>query len=199
MEMDIHKGETRMVTSRSQGFTIIELMITIGIAAILFAAAIPSFTPFVQNNRSAARINELHASLSHARSEAVKRNSNVTVCKSTDGAACGGHSDHWHHGWIAFVDNDLDGAVDDGDEILRVNGAVPGDSTLMFSGTHVLYASSGIASAGINGTFTLCDTRGNAYAKGLVIGPSGRPRLAIDSDSNGILEDGSSTDLDCSQ
>jgi type IV fimbrial biogenesis protein FimT len=197
MEMDIHQRKSIRGLSGSRGFTLIELMVTLTVAAILFAVAAPSFTPFVQNNRSAALINELHASLSHARSEAIKRNSSVTICKSTNGTGCGGHTDHWHHGWIAFVDNDLDGAVDDGDEILRVHGLIPGSNTLTFSQTTVLYSSNGLAGGGANGTFTLCDTRGAAYAKGLVIGPSGRPRLATDSDENGILEDGSNVDLEC--
>jgi type IV fimbrial biogenesis protein FimT len=184
----------------SLGFTLIELIVTMAVAAILFVAAMPSLTIFIQNNRSTARINELHASLSLARSEAVKRNNNVSICKSSNGTGCAGHAGHWHHGWIVFVDNDADGVVDDGegDEIVRVQGALTGSNTLTFSQTHVLYASNGIARAGSNGTFTFCDTRGAASAKGLVIGPSGRPRLAFDSDSNGILEDGGNVDLECS-
>jgi len=184
----------------SLGFTFIELMLSLTVAAILFAAAVPSLTSFIQNNRSAAQINELHASLSLARSEAIKRNNNISICKSSNDTGCAGNADHWHNGWIVFVDNDFDGAVDagEGDEILRVHGALTGSNTLTFSQTYVFYSSDGIARAGSNATFTLCDTRGAASAKGLVIGPSGRPRLPVDSDSNGILEDGGNVDLVCS-
>jgi len=92
----------------------------------------------------------------------------------------------------------FDGSVDAADEILRVHGPLSGNNTLSFSQTQVIYASSGIARGGSNGTFTLCDSRGATHAKGLVVGPSGRPRLALDSDGNGVLEDLGGTDLICS-
>ena len=149
--MDIYLLKPRMGPTGSLGFTVIELLVILTVAAILFSAAIPNLTPFVQNNRSAAQINELQTALSLARSEAVKRNNNVSVCKSSDGASCGGHADHWHHGWIVFVDNDSDGVIDEPDEILRVHPGLTGSNTLTFSLTHVLYASNGIAGAGSNG------------------------------------------------
>ncbi len=70
-------------------------------------------------------------------------------------------------------------------------------STLVFSQTRVIYAGNGVARGGSNGTFTLCDSRGATSAKGLIIGPSGRPRHAMDSDANGILQDGNNLDLVC--
>ncbi len=181
---------------KNGGITIIELMITLAIAGILIASAAPSFRTSIQNNRMVTQINELHTSLSLARSEAIKRNNNVTVCQSSDGASCTGN---WQDGWIIFVDNDFDGSVDagDGDVVLRVDGIITGDNTLSFSQTRVIYARDGFARPGSAGTFTLCDTRGAEQAKGLVVGISGRPRLSIDSDSNGVLEDGTDTDLAC--
>ena len=178
-----------------KGFTLIELLITIAIAAILFSAAAPRLTASIQSNRMSTQINELHASLSVARSEAIKRNSNITICRSSNGSACTGN---WQDGWIVFIDNDIDGAVDVGDEILRIHGAIPGNITLAFSQTRVIYGSDGLARGGSNGTFTLCDTRGAESAKGLIIGITGRPRLAIDSNDSGILEDGNNNDLICS-
>lgn len=178
----------------SAGFTLTELLIVIAIAGILLTFAVPSFTETIQNNRMAVQINELHASLSYARSEAVMRNGTVTVCRSSNSASCAGD---WHDGWIVFADTNLDGDADVGEEILRVHGGLNADLTLSFDQTRVSYASSGIATGGLNGTFTLCDHRGDTRARGLLIGASGRPRLATDSDDNGILEDGSSADLEC--
>ncbi len=179
-----------------KGFTVIELVVAIAIASILLSLAAPSFTTSIQNNRLVTQINELNTSLSIARTEAIKRNSNITVCKSSNGTSCSGN---WHDGRIIFIDNDSDGSVDngDGDEILFVSGAIPADSTLTFSETRVSYANTGFGTSGANGAFTLCDTRGATHAKGLIIGPTGRPRLAMDSDENGILEDNSDTDLEC--
>ena len=179
----------------SAGFTLTELLIVVAIGGILLTFAVPSFTETIQNNRMATQINELHASLSFARSEAVKRNRTVTVCRSDNASTCSGD---WQDGWIVFLDTNFDGAFNGSDEILRVHGALNEDMTLDFDQTRVSYASSGIASGGMNGTFTLCDQRGDLRARGLLIGASGRPRLATDSDDNGIPEDGSSTDLACS-
>jgi len=180
---------------QARGLTLVELMITIAVASILLSLAVPSFTTSIRNNRMVTDINELHASLSLARSEAVKRDRNVTMCRSSNGSSCTGN---WQDGWIVFVDNNFNGAVDAGDEILRQHGALGGGDSLAFSQTRVIYDSSGLARTGSNGTFTLCDSRGAQSAKGLVIGVSGRPRLAIDTDSNGIPEDENGNDLACS-
>jgi len=193
---------------QSRGLTLIELLITLAIAAILFSAAVPRFTESIQNNRLSTQINDLHASLSLGRSEAVKRNNNVSICASSNGSTCTGS---WQEGWIVFVDGDFDGVVDvgtndcdviEGDDvddcILRVNGSVTGENTLSFSQASVIFGGSGIARGGLNGTFTLCDARGAAKAKGIIIGPTGRPRPAIDSDSSGIPEDSNGNDLVCS-
>jgi type IV fimbrial biogenesis protein FimT len=177
---------------KSKGLTLLELMITLAIAAILIASAAPSFRESIQNTRMVTQVNELQAALSLARSEAIKRNENVTVCRSNDGASCTGN---WQDGWIVFVDLNFNGSVNgDGDEtdceanedcVLRVHGGLSNGNTLTFSQTNIIYATNGIASTGVNGVFTLCDSRGADKAKGLVIGVSGRPRLAISSDNLG--------------
>ena len=181
--------------TESRGFTLTELLIVVAIGGILLTFAVPSFTESIQNNRMATQINELHASLSFARSEAVKRNGSVTMCRSSNATSCTGD---WQDGWIVFLDTNFDGAFNGTDEVLRVHGGMNEDMTLDFDQTRVTYASSGIATGGMNGTFTLCDHRGDLRARGLLIGASGRPRLAVDSNENGIPEDGSSTDLACS-
>ncbi len=163
---------------RTSGLTLIELIVTISIAGILIAVSVPSFTVAIQNTRMATQINTLQTSLSLARSEAVKRNNNITICQSSNGSSCTGN---WQNGWIVFVDSNFDGAVD-GEEILRVQGVIAGSNTLTFNQTRVIYANNGIAISGLNGVFTLCDLRGAASAKSLVIGPSGRPRLGVDGD-----------------
>lgn len=85
----------------SEGFTLIELMVTIAILAIVIGVAIPSFTSQIRNNRSAALAEELATALNYARSEAVKRSGLVSLCASGDGATC---SNDWTEGWMVFVD-----------------------------------------------------------------------------------------------
>ena len=72
---------------KNKGLTMLELMITLAVATILIASAAPSFRESIQNTRLVTQVNELQTALSLARSEAVKRNENVTVCASSDGSS----------------------------------------------------------------------------------------------------------------
>ena len=101
---------------RAQGFTLIELLVTIGIAAILLTLAVPSFTSLINANRLTAQANEVVASLQLARSEAVRRNTRVIVCRSTDGSTCITASGQGQ--WLTFVDANGNGTAQAG-EILR--------------------------------------------------------------------------------
>jgi type IV fimbrial biogenesis protein FimT len=85
--------------ARTHGFTVIELMVTIVLAAILVAVAAPSLQNMLQNNRAAAIANDLITSLRFARSEAVTRAQNITLCPSSDGTSCV-NTTSWASGWI---------------------------------------------------------------------------------------------------
>lgn len=82
-------------------FTLIELMITIAVLAIVVGVAVPNFTVLIEKNRVKTLAEELASSMSVARMEALKRGKRVSVCASTTGTACGGQ---WTDGWIVIVD-----------------------------------------------------------------------------------------------
>jgi type IV fimbrial biogenesis protein FimT len=102
----------------TRGFTLIELLVTLSVAAILITIAIPNFQTFLMSNRMASQANDLITALSLARSEAVKRAANVSVCASSDGATC---TVSWAQGWIV---RDAAGTP------IRVQQALGGASTL---------------------------------------------------------------------
>lgn len=112
---------------RSEGFTLIELMITLVILSVLLVIAVPSFNSQIQNNRSQAIGEDFTTALKFARSEAVKRGQAVTVCASNaDNSACSNDTASWTNGWLVLLDSAAPTASTiTAGEILRVWGDVP--------------------------------------------------------------------------
>jgi type IV fimbrial biogenesis protein FimT len=162
------------------GFTIIELMMTIFILSIVIAIGIPAFSVTTMNNRISSQTNNLLSTLNFARSEAVKLGSNITVCGSNNLTTC--NTSSWEQGWIVFRDTNANATVDAGETILRVQEALDGGTTLRTSGfssnANVQFDTKG--SLGAVGTFIICDSRGALEAKAIVLNISGQARAATD-------------------
>ena len=114
--------------ARERGFTLMELLVAVSIAAMLFAIGVPMFRNASLGARLSAAANNLLASVQLARSEAIKRNVRVTLCTSSDGATCAA-SGGWEQGWIV---RDAAGAVyqhvqaqDDGYHVTQTGGTLP--------------------------------------------------------------------------
>ena len=90
-----------------------EVLVTVSIAAILLSIAVPNFTKVIKNNRIKAATDELMASLILARSEALKRNDNVSVCVSEDLEVCS-QGTNFAKGWIIFQDCNRNGILEAG-------------------------------------------------------------------------------------
>lgn len=171
----------RLKHPRQSGYTLGELLTTIGVVGILSAVAIPSMQATINNNRRATMTNDLSYSIQIARSEAIARNQQVRVCPSSNRTSCNGAD--WNEGWIIF--NDLDqSAAPNGTEtiLLTVEGR---DGIDIYTGTFAAsfaYRPNGrIMGEDFDdntGQFTICDSRGADQARVVSIAASGRPRVA---------------------
>lgn len=185
------------------GFTVVELMITLVLAAVLLALGAPAFNDLIANNRMRGEVFALRGLLMEARSEAVTERNNVTVCPSDDGLDC---SDDWNEGYIAFFDTNTDGTVDAGERIVlaRTTDTTRIDIRFSHEDNRVIYNSRGnaqIPGKTYNGTFTLCDQRGAPEATGLIIAPVGTLAAAIERDepADDIVNDQAGNNLDCDE
>jgi type IV fimbrial biogenesis protein FimT len=128
--------KTIMHDHHRKGFSLIELMIVLAVLAISLGLAAPSFQAVINTNRIASAANDVTAAIQLARSEAIRSNRSVVLCRSDDLSACTAGSGAWK-GWIVFVDTDGSGQRDNGEVIVR-NGAI--DSPLIAYGSSNIVA-----------------------------------------------------------
>lgn len=111
------------------GVTLVELLVTIAALAILASIAVPSLSTVMQNNGLTASVNALITDFTLARSEALKRNAPVTICRTNEANADAPDctdGDRWDEGWIVFLDEDGDATRDNGEEVLSRAAGLPG-------------------------------------------------------------------------
>ena len=145
-----------------QGFTLIELMITLVILSILAGIAYPSFDRSIQNNRLTSQTNRLLAAFKFARSEAAANGASITVCSSSDRATC--DAGNWSNGFI----------IRNGGIVLQIFDGLDGGNSLAGS-SQITFDSRGALATQVQ--LSLCDKRGKNYAKGIFINGAGQARV----------------------
>lgn len=166
-----------------RGFTLVELLIVLVVGSILLAIAVPGYGFLTSTSRLAAVTNDLVTVLHLARSEAIKRGTRVTVCKTGNPGAATPACDvaaEWHEGWLVFVDAGTPGVIDPSDALLRVQEGSHADVSITANyhiSRFISYLpdgrSRGVAGLG-NGTFEVCVS---GSRRDIVINNAGRPRL----------------------
>ncbi len=179
-----------------RGLTLIELMITLALAAVLTTMAMASFQEITAQNHATAETQRLISSIFLARTEALRRNQRVVICRSAnpDSLTCaGGTSGDWATGWLVFVDNSRNGQLDTGEELLLVAEAIKGagDSYVFLSsatnvGNFIQYLPNGRyrdqASSTTGASFVFCKKEYRSSdvqrrARAVVLNNAGRPKI----------------------
>jgi type IV fimbrial biogenesis protein FimT len=150
------------------GVTLLELMVTVAIVAILGALAAPSFQAMIQANRTRTVASELMDMLNLARSEAARRGQPVSVCPSSDGNSCSSTGTGWDSGWIAFVNENHAGASvnekkspirGQDEQLLQVRRSLPAGVTVRPNGNFtngITFLRTGLVWGPATGTFAIC-------------------------------------------
>ncbi len=163
-------------TKPIQGYSLIELVLVLGVMTVLFSMALPSMTGVVTESRRSSAANLLAADLNRARIEAITRSRVVVVCPTGDGWTCIG-GDDWSQGWLTFVDSNDNRQLDPGEEILRYTQS--GQPQLKISGnpgrTRIRFLPNG-GSYGSNSSWTMCATEQPGNERGIVLSNAGRLR-----------------------
>ena len=164
-----------MAVPKSKAFTILELMITVSIMAILVTLGIPAFKDYALKQRLNAAVNALHSDLLLARSQAIHRDMQVTACPVDPTVGCAG-STEWSDGWIVFGDSNEDREYQDNEDVLRHGQGVEYMAIHSSSGrTTIRFYPNGSA-PGSNTSISFCGLGGPEKARKLVISNLGRVR-----------------------
>jgi type IV fimbrial biogenesis protein FimT len=162
--------------STSQGFTLLELIVTIGLTALVLTLGLPSFGGLIANHRLRVEVNALFHAVHLAREESIVRRRVVTLCPTRDGFACERDLD-WSAGWIMFVNKDRNGdGQRDPDEPILQRFIV--DPATRIVANRMSFSLRSTELRATNGTFIFCDRAQRAAPRALVISYTGRPRVS---------------------
>ena len=162
--------------TQARGYTLMELLVVLAIVAIALSVAIPAFSHGREAARSISAEARLLLSLQATLQRAALTGKRAVLCPSADGHHCR-RSPDWSAGWIAFLDEDGNREHAPAEPLILAEAALPGDVRLRstLGRTRLVFRGNG-GNAGSNVSFTLCDGRGAAHARALILANDGRLR-----------------------
>jgi len=174
---------TRKKLPGCRGVTLIELLVAMSVLTILLAVGVPSFSQFTANTRLNSYANTMFSHLTLARSEAIKRNARVVICKSPDGSTCTNSGD-WSQGWVVFVDLNNNGSISGGEQIITTMPALSTGFSFCGNapvGNYISYDALGMTKltggAFQAGTIKLCSAAPAGNGRSIILSGSGRSRI----------------------
>lgn len=161
------------------GMTLFELLISLSVGALTLGAGIPFIAGIISTNRVSGQVNALRGALMLTRSEAIRRNQHVVLCKSADGNHCTRHG-QWTQGWIVYVDQNHNRQRDTQESLMLVHDRLVNGHQLTYRGFgsrhYIVYRPTGFTQ--MNGTFTLCAPNAPGRSRALILMKTGRVRLS---------------------
>lgn len=158
----------------SSGFTLLELMVTVAIAAILASIAAPNFRNLLLNNARASTVNDLVAALHQARVESQKQGRDAVVCPLNAAGTCEPSTTNWNNGWLIYVNMDTTTppAFDAADMVVQQYAKSASSITIKADQIQFFFRPS--PAGGISGGIKFCDPRGAAESREVLVARSGK-------------------------
>ncbi|MEX2470080.1 MAG: GspH/FimT family protein [Pseudohongiellaceae bacterium] len=180
------------------GMTLLELLIVLLIVAALLGLSMPGFGELVASKRGDIIMDRLRQAVSVARTSAVTSGTLTTLCRSADALTCGGS---WEEGLLIFHDEDGNRQLEEGQAPVRYVELGDTQGRLYwraFQNRQYLQFTPLGFTRYQNGNFTYCPDSGDLrHARQLILNRTGRLRVAVDSDGDGIAEDSRGRPLRC--
>jgi type IV fimbrial biogenesis protein FimT len=158
------------------GFTLLELAATLALAGVLAGLSIPGFERLTRQWAVSRSAESLLAGLHSARSQAATRQSPVVLCQNTAMSAC--TTGPTAAGWQVFGTEHVTSPprFSAGDALLTIH-QLPAGITLQATRTAVTFWPTSRSAS--TSTFIVCDTRGVAQPRAVIVSQTGRPRLSL--------------------
>lgn len=182
-------------TTLDKGFSLIELMIVVALAAIFLSLATPSFTDLIKNNRMTSLTNELVSGINIARQAAISRGVIAIMCQSNNAnsitPSCVTSGVEWAEGYIVYTKkidtlvSDTDAGNDysstDDEIIYRYQSDHDGKITATQNNANkfIRFNSEGLRTPQVNGEVRLCDDRSGDFGRTITISVTGRISNAV--------------------
>ncbi len=164
------------MSARSHGYSLLELLLTIAVAAMLLTLGLPSFSALKARNAQRVEINALFHAVHLARKGSIMRKQVVSLCPTPNGVSCSPGRD-WSGGFLVFENSDRDEPpeLDDGEILLYRHLA---GRSMKITANRRGFTLRATFLRATNGTLVVCDRAGRVRPRALVISYTGRPRVA---------------------
>ncbi|TDM09177.1 MAG: hypothetical protein C4K60_07640 [Ideonella sp. MAG2] len=181
-------AQTRTISS--SGMSLVELLVGLAVAAILTLQSLPALRHWIDHRAVQDHAELLRSSLRLARAQAMRRDSEVTVCALVPGLAaeqpaCARDSKDWSSGWVVFVDAGQRGQLEEGDQVLLVQQGLPQQGRMLSTLDAITFLRLGVSSSA-SARFTVLPPGAGASALThplqllVCVNKPGRPRLVAD-------------------